>query len=290
MKNAIDCLASTLGVATRGMTTKRHARPNAMIQFHCVALRPTWFQPCDLLRTCDVLTDVSQVVSAVPQGRTALLQNVQWSDLLAARQERLSARRIQVVFQRKWLSAVIGWTQTPQTKVNSIARFPSREALRLHEQKALYPELKQWLTEVLKENVEQLSMRELLSLEDNLKSTGRQSSSSCSTEEDHFMEHSATYRVELLAQANFSAQTFKPAHKARAGQRAALSVQSAAAAMQHFELNNGPQASSSHSELSAKRAAKNVIDFCWADQNRSSKSLASYFQSKKCKSKVVRRS
>ena len=33
-----------------------------------------------------------------------------------------------------------------------------------------------------------------------------------------------TYRVGLRAQANFSAQTFKPAHKARAGQRAALSV------------------------------------------------------------------
>ena len=33
-----------------------------------------------------------------------------------------------------------------------------------------------------------------------------------------------TYRVGLPAQANFSAQTFKPAHKARAGQRAALSV------------------------------------------------------------------
>ena len=45
----------------------------------------------------------------------------------------------------------------------------------------------------------------------------------------------STYRVGLLAQANFSAQTFKPAHKARAGQRAALSVQSAAAAMQHLE-------------------------------------------------------
>ena len=105
-----------------------------------------------------------------------------------------------------------------------------------------------------------------------------------------FAETVISYRVELLAQANFSAQTFKPAHKARTGQRAALSVQSAAAAMQHLELNDGPQASSSDSELSAKRAAKNVIVFCRADQNRSSKSLASYFQSKKCKSKVVRRS
>ena len=44
-----------------------------------------------------------------------------------------------------------------------------------------------------------------------------------------------SYRVGLRAEANFSAQTFKPAHKARAGQRAAPSVQSAAAAMQHLE-------------------------------------------------------
>ena len=36
-------------------------------------------------------------------------------------------------------------------------------------------------------------------------------------------------------------------------------------------------------------AAKNVIDFCRADRNLSSKSLASYFESKKRKSKAVRR-
>ena len=54
-----------------------------------------------------------------------------------------------------------------------------------------------------------------------------------------------------------------------------------------------PQSSSPRivcSELSAKRAAKNVVDCCRADQNTSSKSLASYFKSKKCQSKVARRS
>ena len=51
------------------------------------------------------------------------------------------------------------------------------------------------------------------------------------------------YRVGLQAQANFSALTFEPAHEARAGKRAALSV---AAAI------TGPQASSSRGELSAK--------------------------------------
>ena len=43
------------------------------------------------------------------------------------------------------------------------------------------------------------------------------------------------YRVGSRPQANFSAPTFEPAHEARAGQRAALSVQSAAAAMQHLD-------------------------------------------------------
>ena len=41
--------------------------------------------------------------------------------------------------------------------------------------------------------------------------------------------------------------------------------------------NSGPQASSPRSELSAQWAAKNVIDFCQADRNLSSKSLACYF-------------
>ena len=50
--------------------------------------------------------------------------------------------------------------------------------------------------------------------------------------------------VGLRAQANFSAQTFKPASEARAGQRAALSVQSAAAAMQHLEQLSASVASS----------------------------------------------
>ena len=48
------------------------------------------------------------------------------------------------------------------------------------------------------------------------------------------------------------------------------------------------QPSSPRGELSAKRAVKNVIDFCQADQNISSKSLASYFQNKKRKSEVVK--
>ena len=53
---------------------------------------------------------------------------------------------------------------------------------------------------------------------------------------------------------------------------------------------SGPQASSPRSELSAKRAVANVIDFCRADRNLSSKSLACYFQSKKRKSEVFIRS
>ena len=43
-------------------------------------------------------------------------------------------------------------------------------------------------------------------------------------------------------------------------------------------------------KLFAKRAARNVIDFCLADWNLSSKSLACYFQSKKHKSKAARQS
>ena len=39
-----------------------------------------------------------------------------------------------------------------------------------------------------------------------------------------FRRMKGAYRVGLRAEANFSAQTFKPAHKARAGQRAALSI------------------------------------------------------------------
>ena len=40
--------------------------------------------------------------------------------------------------------------------------------------------------------------------------------------------------------------------------------------------------------LSVKQAAKSVIDFCQADRILSCKSLASYFQSKKRKSEVVK--
>ena len=59
------------------------------------------------------------------------------------------------------------------------------------------------------------------------------------------------YRVELRAQANFSAQTFKPAHKARAGRRAALSVQSAA---QHLDQRSA-------SELSPYSGIRQKCDF-----------------------------
>ena len=99
-----------------------------------------------------------------------------------------------------------------------------------------------------------------------------------------------SYRVGSRAQANFSPPTFKPVHGARAGQCAALSVQLSQLQLRCSPLISGPQASSSSGELSAKRATKNVIDFCRADRNLTSKSLASYFQSKKRKSEVVRRS
>ena len=59
-------------------------------------------------------------------------------------------------------------------------QIPFEGGIALARTKGPSPELKQWLTELLKENVEQLSMREWPSLEANLKSTGRQSSSSCS--------------------------------------------------------------------------------------------------------------
>ena len=51
------------------------------------------------------------------------------------------------------------------------------------------------------------------------------------------------YRVGLRAQADFSAPIFEPVHEARAGQRAALSVQSAAAAMQHLDRRSANELS-----------------------------------------------
>ena len=99
-----------------------------------------------------------------------------------------------------------------------------------------------------------------------------------------------TYRVGLRAQANFSAPTFEPAHGARAGKRAALSVYLSQLQLRCSNSITGPQASSFRSELFPKWAAKNVIAFCRADRNLSSKSLARYIQSKKHKSKVLRRS
>ena len=98
-----------------------------------------------------------------------------------------------------------------------------------------------------------------------------------------------TYRVELRAQANFSAPTFEPAHGACAGQCAALSVQSSQMQLRCSTSISSPQASSLRSERSAKRAVENVIAFCPADRTLSSKSLANYFQCKKRKSQVVRR-
>ena len=99
-----------------------------------------------------------------------------------------------------------------------------------------------------------------------------------------------SYRVGLQAQANFSAPTFEPAHEARAGKRAALSVYLSQLQLRCSNSITGLQASSSRSELSAKWAAKNVIAFCRADRNLSSKTLARYIQSKKRTSKVIRRS
>ena len=99
-----------------------------------------------------------------------------------------------------------------------------------------------------------------------------------------------TYRVELRAQANFSGPTFEPAHESRAAQRAALSVQLSQLQLRYSTSISGPQARSSRSEPSAKWAAKNVFAFRRADRNLSSKSFASYFQSKKRKSKVAGRS
>ena len=59
-------------------------------------------------------------------------------------------------------------------------------------------------------------------------------------------------RVGLQAQANFSAPTFEPAHEARAGKRAALSVNLSQLQLRCSNSITGPQASSSRSELSAK--------------------------------------
>ena len=101
-------------------------------------------------------------------------------------------------------------------------------------------------------------------------------------------EKPSSYRVGLLAQANFSAPTFEPAHEARAGKRAALSVYSSKLQLRCSNSITGPQESSSRSELFAKWATKNVIAFCWADRNLSSKSLARYIPRRKRKSKVLR--
>ena len=69
------------------------------------------------------------------------------------------------------------------------------------------------------------------------------------------------YRVGLRAQANFSASTFELAHEAPALGNALLFWFSQLQ-LQCGTLKSGPQVSSPRSELSAKRAAKTIIDFC----------------------------
>ena len=68
-----------------------------------------------------------------------------------------------------------------------------------------------------------------------------------------------------------------------------FSVQAAAAAMQHPDQPSASELSP-RNELCGKLAAKCVIDFCRTDRNLLHESLACYFQSKKLKCKVVRRS
>ena len=101
---------------------------------------------------------------------------------------------------------------------------------------------------------------------------------------------SIPYRVGLQAQANFSAPTFEPAHEARAGQCATLSVESAAAAMQVLDER-------STSKLlfvaSSPRRKQRRADSIFAEQieifqlQASNSKIASYFQSKKRKSKLL---
>ena len=79
-----------------------------------------------------------------------------------------------------------------------------------------------------------------------------------------------TYRVGLRAQANISARTFKPEHEARAGQRAALSVQLSQLQLRCGTSISGLQVSSPRSELSAEQATKNVIAFWRVGRNLSS--------------------
>ena len=83
------------------------------------------------------------------------------------------------------------------------------------------------------------------------------------------------YRVGLRAKSTFSAPTLRPAHKPALG-NALLFWFGQLQQLRCSTFNSGPQgalrvATSPGSELSAKRAAKNVIDFCRADRNLSSK-------------------
>ena len=92
-------------------------------------------------------------------------------------------------------------------------------------------------------------------------------------------------RVELRAQVNYSAPTFEPVNEAPA----ALLVQLSQLQLRCSTSISGPQASSPRSELSTKQAEKNVIAFCEHIEIFQVIAWTSYFQSKKCKSKVVRR-
>ena len=74
----------------------------------------------------------------------------------------------------------------------------------------------------------------------------------------------------IAGQVELFSSDFQACAQTRAGQRAALSVQSAAAAMQHLEQRSAselsakqafPVATSRLSELSAKRAVKNALIF-----------------------------
>ena len=98
-----------------------------------------------------------------------------------------------------------------------------------------------------------------------------------------------TYRVGLRARRTFQLRLSSLRTKPALGNALLLRFSQLQLRCSTSNSGTSPQASSPRSELSAKWAAKNVIDFCRADRNLSSTSLARYFQSKKRKSKVVRR-
>ena len=88
------------------------------------------------------------------------------------------------------------------------------------------------------------------------------------------------YRVALLARRTFQLRLSNLRMKPALDQRAALSVQFSQLQLGYSTSISSPQASSLRSELSTKRAAENVIAFCRADRNLSSKSFANYFKAR----------